>query len=74
MSMIQAFGIGRRCNAAEELTAFESQQDHWEMKREIWDDAVREIVGKFDDETLNKYWEWDIDPDDAAFHIGEEVT
>ena len=60
-----------RCRAAEELTAFESQQDYLEMKRERWDEAVRYLVADVTEATLDKYWEWDIEPDDAAFHIEE---
>ena len=70
--MIQPFGIGRRCRVAEELDAFERENDFWEMKREIWEKAVRYLVADVTDETLNRYWEQDINPDDAAFHIEEE--
>ena len=71
--MIQAFGIGRRCNAAEELDAFESRQDFLDMKRERWETAVRELVADVTDETLERYWGWDINPDDAAAYIEEEA-
>ena len=62
-----------RCAVAEELTAFERQQDCWDMKRERWEDAVRESVGEVDDEILDKYWEMDISADDAADHIAEDM-
>ena len=62
-----------RCRATEELTAFESQQDFLEMKREIWEKAVRYLVADVTDETLDKYWEWDISPDDVAHYIEEEA-
>ena len=66
--------VTNRCRAAEELTAFESQQDFLEMKRERWEEAVRYLVADVTDETLNRYWEQDINPDDAAHYIEEEAA
>ena len=65
--------VTNRCRAAEEISAFESQQDRWEMKREIWEGAVRELVADVDDATLDKYSVQGISPDDAAFPIASEA-
>jgi hypothetical protein len=58
-----------QCRATYERTAFETQQDKWDMQREHWDAEVRMLVPGVSDADLQKYWEWDIDPTDAADHI-----
>jgi hypothetical protein len=57
------------CRVEYELSAFETQQDKWDMMREHWDSEVRMLVPNVSDNDLQKYWEWDCDPVDAADHI-----
>jgi hypothetical protein len=58
-----------RCRATEERLHHESREDRWDMQREHWDAEVRMLVPSVSEKDLQKYWEWDIDPTDAADHI-----
>jgi hypothetical protein len=58
-----------RCRATEERLRHESREDKWDMLREHWDAEVRMLVPDVSENDLQKYWEWDICPTDAADHI-----
>ena len=63
-----------RCRNTESRLRHESRQDAQDIHREHWDSEVRMLVPDVSDDDLQKYWEWDISPTDAADHIAEQCS
>ena len=62
-----------RCRVTEETNRYLSRMADQDMRREHWEDTVREILGEVDDDLMYKYWQEDISPYEAAELIEEEM-
>ena len=61
-----------RCRVTEERLEFERLNDEMDYQREHWENEVRMMAPDASDEDLQKYWEQNLDPTDAADQITGE--
>ena len=58
-----------RCRNTEETNRHLNKMVDQEIRREHWEDTIREILGEVPDALLDKYWQEDISPYEAADRI-----
>ena len=62
-----------RCRATEETNRHLNKMVDQDMRREQWEDTIREILGEVPDDLLDKHWQEDIIAETAADLIEEEM-
>ena len=62
-----------RCRATEETNRHLNKMADQDMRREYWEDTIREILGEVPDALLDKYWQEDMTAHAAADLIEEEM-
>ena len=60
-----------RCRATEETNRHLNKMAEQDMRREYWEDTIREILGEVRDDLLDKYWQEDMTAHAAADLIEE---
>jgi hypothetical protein len=62
-----------RCRATEETNRHLNKMVDQDMRREHWEDTIREILGEVPDDLLDKFWQEDMTAYAAADLIEEEM-
>ena len=62
-----------RCRATEETNRHLNKMADQDMRREWWEDTIRELLGDVPDDLLDFWWQEDISPYEAADLIEEKM-